>query len=167
MKVYCYHCKTEAEMKQPNQCPKCSSRDIGIEPDEEFHKICRLFVIKHGDYDHHAQADFTLPQWFENDPKLLTQWKAFKAKLLNFDSIELPPNPPSSEHIRRFYLFKSGALGLLAMNPGPLSPFTSIGWEEMRQGVEELLRDCPLLNQLASDYVDHQTFKPAKRRKAQ
>jgi hypothetical protein len=136
-----------------------------IESEEGWLKICKRWAIKRGGYDHHAQADFTLAKWFSLSPETLQEWKAFKAKLLDFDAIQLPPDPPSSEHIRRYYLFKSGALGLLAMNPGPLSPFTSIGWEEIRQGVEEILRDCPLLNQLASDYADHQTHRSAKRRK--
>lgn len=153
MKIFCYKCNSSEEMKQPSGCQKCGTRDIGIEPDLEMHKICRLFAIKQG-YDRHAQTDFTLPQYFEKDPKLLSEWKTFKAKLLDFDAIPPPPDPPDREHLQRYYLFKSGALGLLAMNPGPPSPFSSIGWASIEQGVGQLLRECPLLKKLASDFTD-------------
>lgn len=154
MKIFCYRCNLSEEMKSPSRCRKCDTRDIGIESEEEFHKICRLFAIKKG-YDQAAQTDFTLPQYFEKDPKLLSEWKAFKAKLLDFDAIPPPPNPPDREHLSRFYLFKSGALRLLAMNPsGHFSPFTSIGWVEIEQGVYQLLRECPLLKKLSEDFTN-------------
>jgi hypothetical protein len=138
MKVYCYGCGTGEETDWLVRCRHCDTKNIGIEPDEGWHLICRLFAQSKrwmGDSD-----ELSLPWWFSTHPEYLPEWEAFKAQLQNVQFPPLPEGYVERQDIYNFWINSSGVLPL------------QMGSEASLRGAPFL---GPLVHQLASTYADY------------
>jgi hypothetical protein len=142
MKIFCYGCKTETETDWLVRCPRCETKNIGIEPDEGWHGICRLFAQSKrwlGDSD-----ELSLPWWFQTHPEYLPEWRSFKARLQDVQFPFLLEGYVEREDIYNFWISNSGVLPLQMGSEAALRGTPFIG---------------PLLHRLASVYADFHYHK--------
>ena len=138
MRIYCYGCKSVEETTWLVRCPRCDTKNIGFEPDEAWHLICRLFAQSKrwlGDSD-----ELSLPWWFEKHPEYLPEWEAFKAQLQNVEFPPLPEGYAERQDMYDFWIKNSGVLPLQMGSEASLRGTPFIG---------------PLVHRLATVYTDH------------
>jgi hypothetical protein len=140
MRVFCYDCGTSEETDWLVRCPKCQTKNIGLEPEEPWHWLNRLWASSRG-----WQGDgdeLSLPWWFEKHPKLLPEWIDFKAQLNDVDAIS-PPTDHQLTSWSDFYDFWIRNSGILPLTQGTASDLVlspKIG---------------KLVHKLASNFSDH------------
>jgi hypothetical protein len=118
MRVFCYDCGTSEETDWLVRCPKCQTKNIGLEPEEPWHWLNRLWASSRG-----WQGDgdeLSLPWWFEKHPKLLPEWIDFKAQLNDVDAIS-PPTDHQLTSWSDFYDFWIRNSGILPLTQGTAS----------------------------------------------
>jgi len=146
MRIHCYGCKTAVETDFITRCPKCSTRDIGIEEGKAWHEVSKLFARSKGSWDGEQSLE-TLPQWFEKHPKRREEWEALKAKLTDPEAIPLPSeNRLDRNEAYSWWFVRSGVL--------------SLWWGgASTMGIPSLINAHPLIDTLALAFVDFHNRK--------
>jgi len=151
MKVYCYGCGTSEDTDFLVRCPKCETMDIGIEPDRGWHALCRLFAQSKGWEG--SGGTVSIPLWFEKEPpERLEEWKAFKAKLTDVESLPLPTHLKGKYWESFEYWINTS--GILPLQQGTMN---------------DLIITPPigsLVHKLATAYADHHRQREEAEQKA-
>jgi hypothetical protein len=165
LRVYCYSCKSESETDCVVNCNVCgNSSNIGVEPDLEMHKLCRLWALFHGFED--RINPFSLPQFFQKTPSLLEEWKKFKHRLLTPALIPLPPQDRNRERFEDQRLFSSTTeayhhfwcyCGILSLHSGQSHEYGvgGMAWMVTEPIVQSFRRDYPFLERAAIEFVEY------------
>ena len=122
-------------------CPKCGSRDSGVEAEHGWHRISRLFAHRE-DYD--TRSGSTFAQWFfSGGPDLYARWLDIKNRLAHPEKIPWPGGASGKVSTARAEFLKFAGVGKVT-----LESFSDIvGTNFMKAN--------PFLMKLCDEYVKH------------